>query len=126
MKAYFFKIILLPFSLLVACGNHRQVIDFIPGTYVNVARSEYSIANDTLTISPVENTPGSYLILRNTGFRRIVEGKLLPAEQKLRNLNGLWNEQKQVLEILQNGVVVTFQPAQHKLRIQNSEYAKLN
>jgi hypothetical protein len=55
-----------------------------------------------------------------------VDGQLLPAEQKLRYLNGLWDEQKQVLEIIQNGMIVTFQPAQHKLRIENSEYVKLN
>jgi hypothetical protein len=54
MRAYFFKIILLPISLLAACvNNNNKTISFIPGTYVNVARSEYSVANDTLTIRPV-------------------------------------------------------------------------
>jgi len=125
MKNFIFKTMLWPISLLAACSNKSQTIEFIPGTYVNQAKSQFSIANDTLLISPVENTPNSYLIIRNTGFRRIEMGQMLPLEQKVRNFNGTWDEQQQTLQIMQNGSVIIFQPKQNRLLIQNSTYRKL-
>jgi len=126
MKPFIFKILLLPISLLAACGKHHKTIDFIPGTYVNQAQSEYSIANDTLVIAQDAATGNIYHVTRKTGFRRIVDGKLLPAAHQVKTLNGLWDDGKQVLQITQNGILLLFQPEQNKLTIQNSEYHKLS
>jgi|GEM_PF-758679 hypothetical protein len=124
-KPFIFKILLLPISLLAACGNHHKTIDFIPGTYVNQAQSAYSIANDTLVIAKDAATGNIYHVTRKTGFRRIVNWKLLPAAHQVKTLTGLLDEQKQILQITQNGILLLFQPEQNKLTIQNSEYKKL-
>jgi hypothetical protein len=120
------KIMLLPISLWTACTNSKnQTADFIPGTYVNQAQSEYSVANDTLVIEPAKNTENIYLITRKTGYRRITDGKVQAPQFKIRKLTGTWDAQKQILQIMQNGTLVTFQPEQHKLMIESSEYWKL-
>jgi len=126
MKTLIVKIMLLPISFLAACtSKSKQVIEFIPGTYVNHAQSEYSIADDTLQIIPDASTGNSYQISRKTGFRRILNGKLQPEEHQVKSFNGLWDEQKQILQITQNGIILIFQPEGNKLFIQNSEYRKL-
>jgi hypothetical protein len=125
MKNLIFKMMLLPISLLAACGNKSQIIDFIPGTYVNQAQSGYSIASDTLIITQAENTQNIYLITRKTGYRRINDGKIQALQHQVKRLTGTWDEQKQLLQIMQNGTLISFQPEQNKLLIQNSEYWKL-
>jgi hypothetical protein len=45
------------------------------GVYVSVARGEYSVAEDTLTLSLEKD--GSYSALRSTGFCPVRDGKLL-------------------------------------------------
>jgi major membrane immunogen (membrane-anchored lipoprotein) len=125
MKNLIFRLMLLPISLLAACGNKAQTIDFIPGTYVNHAQSAYSIADDTLVIIPDALTQTNYHIIRKTGFRRIKDSKLRPVEHRVKSFTGLWDEQKQTMQITQNGVLLLFHPDQNKLLIQNSEYRKL-
>jgi len=125
MKKLIFKMMLLPISLLAACDNKSQTIDFIPGTYVNQAQSGYSIASDTLIITQAENTQNIYLITRKTGYRRINDGKIQALQHQVKRLTGTWDEQKQLLQIMQNGTLISFQPEQNKLLIQNSEYWKL-
>jgi len=125
MKKLIFKTMLLPISLLAACGNKSQTIDFIPGTYVNQAQSGYSIASDTLIITQAENTQNIYLVTRKTGYRRINDGKIQALQHQVKRLTGTWDEQKQLLQIMQNGILISFQPEQNKLLIQNSEYWKL-
>jgi len=126
MKTVIEKIMLLPISFLAACGNkNQQVKDFIPGAYVNHVQSAYSIADDTLQIIGDAATGNNYRISRETGFIRIISGKLQPKEQQVKQLNGLWDMQKQILQIMQNGIILIFQPGDHKLVIQNSGYRKL-
>jgi len=125
MKKLIFKMMLLPISLLAACGDKSQTIDFIPGTYVNQAQSGYSIASDTLIITQAENTQNIYLVTRKTGYRRINDGKIQALQHQVKRLTGTWDEQKQLLQIMQNGTLISFQPEQNKLLIQNSEYWKL-
>jgi len=126
MKTLIVKIMLLPISFLAACtSKSKQVTEFIPGTYVNHAQSEYSIADDTLQITPDAVTGNSYQISRKTGFRRILNGKLQPEEHQVKSFNGLWDDQKRIMQITQNGIILIFQPEGNKLVIQNSAYRKL-
>jgi hypothetical protein len=126
MKTLFVKIMLLPISLLAACSSKsQQAIDFIPGTYVNHAQSAYSVADDTLQIIPDVMTENSYHVIRKTAFRRILNGKLQPEEHQMKSFNGLWDEQKQILQLMQNGIILVFQPDSNKMVIQNSPYRRL-
>lgn len=124
MKNLFFKTLLLPVALLAACNSPNQpATGFIPGTYVNQAQSAYSIANDTLVITALAGT--SYRVLRKTGFRRIVNGQLLSAEHRTATFTGIWDTDKQLLQLTPNGLIITFQPDSSRLMVQNSIYQKI-
>jgi len=126
MKTLLVKIVLLPVSFLAACNSkNEKVIASIPGTYVNHAQSAYSKADDTLQIIPDAATGNRYHISRRTGFRRIVSGKLQPEEYKVKSYDGLWDEQKQILQITQTELGLTIEPDGKRMTLQNSEYIKL-
>jgi len=122
----FIKIMLLPISLWAACTSKQQQIkDFIPGTYVNHAKSEYSVADDTLVINADALTETGYQVTRKTGFSRILNGKPGPEQHQVKSFTGIWDEQKQTLQITQNGILLLFQPGANGLEVQNSKYKKL-
>jgi hypothetical protein len=126
MKAFILKTILLPISLLAACGSKsREIKDFIPGTYVNRAQSAYSIADDTLVIKADALTENSYQVARKTGFNRILNGQLQTAQHKTKVFTAVWDDRKQTLQITQNGIMLVFQPGGNQLTVQNSKYRKL-
>jgi hypothetical protein len=111
--------------ILAACQNNNSTGDFIPGTYVNQAQSEFSVANDTLVITKAANTNYIYLIMRKTGYRRIGDGKLYPLKHQVKHLTGNWDPVKQVMQLMQNETTLIFQPDQNKLFIGSNTYWKL-
>jgi phosphotransferase system glucose/maltose/N-acetylglucosamine-specific IIC component len=125
------KRIILLFSIaigLTACNNGNNsnaITGFIPGIYVNQAQSGYSVANDTLIIDKAKNTDNIYLITRKTGYRRITDGKLQPLQHQVKRWSGTWDNQKQILEIMQTHTFLIFQPDKRNLLNGISEYWKL-
>lgn len=118
------KTLLLPISLWAACTGNKTK-DFIPGTYVNHAQSEYSVANDTLIITKDQHSPISYHISRRTGYQRVKDSKLQPEQHQVKSFTGLWDTEKQTLQLIPNGIILLFQPDQNKLMIENSAYTKI-
>lgn len=112
-------------GILVACHSINNDQSFIPGTYVNQAQSEFSVANDTLIITQAKNTDNIYLITRKTGYRRISDGKVLPLQHQVKHWTGMWDNQKQLMQILQTGNTLTFQQGQNSLLNGSSIYGKL-
>ncbi|MCR8556945.1 hypothetical protein KXD93_04800 [Mucilaginibacter sp. BJC16-A38] len=112
-------------SLFTACNSGNAIKDFIPGTYISQAQSEFSVANDTLVIEAAKSTDNLYLITRKTGYRRITNGKVQTVQHKVKHWTGEWDTQRQVLEVVQTGNTFVFQPDQHCLLNGNSEYRKL-
>ena len=113
-------------GLLSACGSGSEaIISFIPGTYVNQAQSEFSVANDTLVIETAKNTDNIYLITRKTGYRRITDGKVQQLQHQVKHWTGMWDTQKQILQVMQTGNTLIFQPDKHNLLNGSSEYRKL-
>lgn len=112
-------------GLIAACNSGSTVTNFIPGTYVNQAQSEFSVANDTLVITQAKNTDNIYLITRKTGYRRINDGKLQGLQHQVKHWTGMWDSQKQLMQILQTAGTLTFQPGQNSLLNGTSIYGKL-
>ena len=111
--------------LLPACqSKNNQTEDFIPGTYVNAAKGEYAIANDTLIIKQVD--ANNYQITRRTTYQAIRDGKLLPKHSKVENLNAVWDSNKQELGELITGRVFRFDTDKKLLLINQAAYQKIN
>jgi len=112
MKAVL-KMILSPVLLLAACGGPAG---FQPGTYVNHAESQYSVADDTLVIS------ADYTVTRRTTYYRKDDNQPRHVEK---HFNGVWDADKQVLTLAQTGTLLIFRPSANTLVLGNSTYRKL-
>ena len=119
-------ILLLAIATGLAACNLRsdRIKSFIPGTYVNSAKGNYAQAEDTLIITATGDD--TYLITRNTTYQAIRDGKLLRKRHQTRKLNAVFDDQKQVLNELTNGRIITFDPAKHLLKVNQAIYRKLN
>ena len=111
--------------LLAACqSKNKQTQDFIPGTYVNSAKGDYSIANDTLLIRSIDDT--HYQITRRTTYQAIRNDKRLPAHHKEEKLNAVWDKDKQELDEPITGRIFRFDADKKILLINQAVYRKLN
>lgn len=119
------KMMIAAILLLAACqSKNSKTQDFIPGTYVNAAKGEYAIANDTLTIKQTDGN--NYRITRRTTYQAIRDGKLLPKHNKVENVNAVWDNNKQELDEPITGRVFRFDIANKSLLINQALYHKLN
>lgn len=124
MKNTLYFIILSPLFWLAACNKPSdKTKSFMPGTYVNFAKSAYAQANDTLIITLVKDN--SFLITRTTTYQAIRNGRLLPKHRQVRQLNGLYDSQNQVLDETTNGRIFRFDPAKRLLKVNQAVYRKL-
>ena len=120
-----FKLMIAAICLLAACQRKTAKIQsFIDGIYVNHAQSEYGIADDTLTFA---HTDGQhYMITRNTGYRAIRNGKLLPKKHKMEKVEGDYDSQTNLLNETTAGRVFHFNPVKRLLILNQAVYRKLN
>jgi len=119
------KMMIAAILLLAACqSKNKQTQDFIPGAYVNSAKGEYSIANDTLLIQPIDGT--HYQIIRRTTYQAIRDGKTLPTHHKEQKLNAVWDSAKQELDETITGRIFHFDEAKQLLLINQAVYHKIN
>lgn len=108
--------------LSTACTTDKTR-DFIPGTYVNHAEGEYSIANDTLMIEPVEQH--NYIIYRKTGFRRINNGNPGQREHETEQWQAIYDESTKTLQETNQGKQLTFYPDKKQLKLGKRVYSKI-
>lgn len=118
-------IILCAFAVLLATAcTTDKTRSFIPGTYVNHAAGEYSVADDTLVIEPAESN--NYRIHRKTGFNIIREGKKGKREYETEQWNAIYDEATKSLAETRMGKSITFYPNSNSLRVGTREYHKIN
>jgi hypothetical protein len=118
-------LILLVATLLTAC-NADKLRGFIPGTYVDSASSEYSIAYDTLISEQAERESNNYILHRKTGFRRIRNGKPGKDEFETEEWVGVYDPNTGVLNEISTGKTITFYPETNRLRVVKREYQKID
>jgi UDP-N-acetylmuramate-alanine ligase len=109
--------------LMTACTADKTRT-FIPGTYVNAAQGEFSIANDTLVIEATESN--NYLIHRKTGFNIITDGKKSKREYETEEWQAIYDEATKSLTETRKGKLITFYPEANKLMVGKREYKKIN
>ena len=110
MKALFFIQISVAL-LLTACSSLSEsnaIQEFIPGTYIRSAQTEFGQAYDTLVIS-LQNEPArEYKILRKWRYDRVLDGKPIEPEYKLTESSGIYDTEKNLLQETETLALFTF------------------
>jgi len=120
-----YLILMLAIISLTACHNESDSIKaFIPGCYAKEAKSEYSIAFDTLNITPLAGN--AFLIEQSTSFQLIRNGKRLSKRSKKQKQTGVYDPQKQLMNETTNGRLFIFDPNNQVLLIGTAQYRKIN
>ncbi len=101
-----------------------KVRDFIPGTYVNSAGGEFSIASDTLKIELVEGN--NYQVLRSIGYNLIRDGKVGARQREAEQSSCAYSTATKTLTELKKGKVITFYPDSGSLKVGRRVYQKIN
>ena len=109
--------------LLAACSSD-QTRTFIPGTYVNHAESEYSVADDTLVIEASESN--NFRITRKTGFNQIRNKKQGKREYETEDWTAVYDESTKTLTETRKGKLLTFYPESNRLFVGKKEYRKID
>ena len=104
-------------------GEAGKVQGFIPGTYVNSARSAYSVAYDTLVIRAESDL--HYRLERRTAYQAMRNGKLLPLRHKAVVYETVFDPAKLELSEPQSGRVLRFDRDKKVLLIHQAVYKKL-
>ncbi len=113
----------LLFALTGAACSSDKTREFIPGTYVNHAESEYSIVNDTLTLESGESN--NFLVHQKTGIRMIKKGKLGKFKHETEEWKAIYDEGTKTLTEIRKGKLLSFYPEAGKLTVGKREYQKL-
>lgn len=116
-------VIVLGCGLFFGCSSDK-VRDFIPGTYVNSAGGEFSVASDTLTIGLIEGN--NYVIHRRTGFNLISDGKLGKREYEVEKWTAVYSSDTQVLTETKKGKLISFFPDRGSLSVGRRVYRKVD
>ncbi|NQX38448.1 hypothetical protein SAMN05421820_101469 [Pedobacter steynii] len=118
-------LILCPIFLLWSCnrfgGNTKR--DFLPGSYVNSAEGEFSVAWDTLVIAPLGGQ--DYKILRKTAFQRKQQGRPMDRELRQQNWVAIFDEKAELLQVLKTGKLISIYPDSGMIVVGERKYRKL-
>lgn len=127
MKNFKFKfqlLLVLVLALFIA-GCSVGVEGNIPGTYVNKASSEFSIAYDTLVVEHDKDL--NYLIQRKTGFQLIDEkGRVGKLQFEREEWKAVYDPGSQSMTENRKGRVISFDIKQGLLILENSRYKRIN
>ena len=108
---------------LAACTSD-EVRDFMPGTYVNSAGGEFSIADDTLKVELIEGN--SYQVLRSTEYNLIGDGKVGKREYGTELWSCTYSPDTKTLTELKKGKLICFFPEKKVLAAGRRVYKKIN
>lgn len=112
---------------LVACqSTGSNIRSFIPGTYAKFSEGEFSKAWDTIRISLYDAHSNTYVVLRHTGFQRIVEGKIQPKEYKKEQLRAVFDPSNGQMQDLKSGKLFVFSPDKGTVLMGSAEYRKVD
>lgn len=114
----------LCFGFALAACQEDKVRDFMPGSYVNLAGGEFSMASDTLKVELVEGN--NYRVLRSTGYNLIRNGKAGRREYHTEFWSCFYSAAPNHLTELRKGKVIAFFPRQGELSVGKRIYKKIN
>jgi hypothetical protein len=80
---------------------------------------------DTFIVTPYDAKAGTFIILKKTGFHRIINGKLQPKENKQDRMISVWDEETHQLQELKEGRIYTFPSSGIELLAGTAKYPKV-
>jgi hypothetical protein len=120
-------ICLIFINLVFACCGKEGM----PGTYVRYSENQldedsFTRVYDTLVIA-VQGHPSRkiYDIIRRYGTLKIIDGKILPVEYKIRRWTGTLEEQSQTIIVFGQARLISFYPKNNSLKLGSTEYFKI-
>lgn len=117
-------VIVLTIVAFIGCKSNSQR-NSVSGTFTNQSKSDYSIASDTLIITPLPQSNNNFQIERRTGYQKIRNGILQSKEYKTEKWQSSWSEDKQVLSETEFGRQITPSKDGSSLTLKNTKYQKI-
>ena len=111
-------------SFALASCDRDQVRNFMPGTYVNSAGGEFSIASDTLVVELLEGN--NYQISRRTGYNLIRDGQVGEREYETEAWACVYSPATKTLTESKKGKIISFYPERGSLQVSRRMYKKIN
>jgi hypothetical protein len=95
MKPLLFISIVMAFIFAGCTSAESDAIkEFIPGTYIRSAQTEFGKAYDTLVITLQNKSANEYKIQRRWKYDRVLDGKPIAPEYKVTETSGLYDGEK--------------------------------
>ena len=123
MKASFILLAII-ITLFIGC-NTKSNSNEPTGTFVNYSKGEYSLAFDTLIITPLNQSGNSFQVERKTGYQKIRDGIIRPKEYKTEKWQSSWDEGTQTLSETEYGRQITSGKDGRTLTLKSTEYKKI-
>lgn len=115
-KLFFLSAFVLVF-MMTSCGGNKEdsLRDFVPGTYIRSIKNEFTVGSDSIIISVLDKSGGTYLIEHRSGYEQRIDGKVIPKVLKVEKWTGAYDNLHHQVEVWQQGKVFTFLPERNVL-----------
>jgi hypothetical protein len=97
----------------------------VEGTYVMHSKGDFSIAEDTLAILPIQNQKDIYTIERRVGYQRITETGIQPKEIRQEKATAIWYAISNQLKEQKKGRVYSLSTDGKQLLIGSTAYTRI-
>ena len=97
---------------LGACQGLSQdsVRAFIPGTFARSINTGMAKGGDSLIITALDESAGTFIIEHRSGYRQELDGKLLPYVGKVEKWTAIYDKEHHQLQVQAKEKVFTFVP----------------
>lgn len=102
-----------------------KAIQLVPGIYVKDINQEFAHGKDTLEVKPLDQTAGSYTIIRRTRYQQQIDGKHFKPKYEIEREVAIYNPATNQLLEQNKGKVYTFSEGNTKVLTGGSEYKKV-
>ena len=125
MKLYFFPFLVVPVVLSCANSNSLGSNETAEGTYVMQSKSEFSVAEDTLIITPVTGQKDLFSLKRSVGFQRITGKGVQAKELKQETATAIWEAGSSKLKEQKHGRIYSVSADRGQILIGSSIYTRI-
>lgn len=117
-------LLLIAWSCQVKSGK-KEVLDFIPGTYIRFSQHEFGTEYDTLVISLQNSSASEYKLLRKWKYERVLDGQPIEPEYKRVITAAIYSTENKFLRETETGDTYSFDTKEKLLFNGPIKYKKL-